>query len=235
MLTLYCNSFRGREPKHTQFNQINLMCGSHGLSETERKLYTEKNFVFDDIHTDNISHLNKYLGDLTGLYHVWKHTNHEFVGTNQYRRFYNEEQINSLSLNENTLYVSNPAYFEETIAKQFIYWHSEIGLKILHNASKNKKIDFTVEMVEAMYKVQHVSIANMFFAHNKLFNRVCDILFPIIFELYEGTKYTLDYIQPPTQTRMLAFLAERILTMMYFNKDYYFGNIEIQSVQFEVL
>lgn len=210
------------------------MCGSANLSEAEKQYYRQKNFVFDDVG-DNISHLNRYLGDLTGLYYIWKNTNHEFVGTNQYRRFYSDEQVNSLQLNDNTLYVTNPHYFEQGIAEQFIYWHGKQGLQILESACKSKSINFTTELIESMYQIKHISVANMFFAHNKLFNKVCETLFPIVFELYEGTKYTLDFIQNPSQTRLLAFLAERILTVMYFNKEYFFGNIEIQSVHYEVL
>jgi hypothetical protein len=70
----------------------------------------------------------------------------------------------------------------------------------------------------------------MFFAHRPLFNKLCEILFEIIFELYEGSKYALPWIQPNGQTRMLAFLAERMLNMIYLHKEYFLGNVQIQSI-----
>lgn len=234
MLTLYCNSIKGREPRHTQYDQKPLICGASNLTQQEKEIYTGKNYLFDD-SGDNISHLNRYLGDLTGLYYIWKNTNHEFVGTNQYRRFWIESEIENVGIKENTLYVSNPFYFEESIATQFMDHHGQIGLNILMYASKAGKIDLSPDKVETLLDIKHLSACNMFFGHNKVFNKVCEVLFPIILELYEGTKYTLEFIQPETQSRMLAFLSERILTLLYINKDYYFGNIDIQSINYRTI
>lgn len=234
MLTLYCNCFENHEPEHFQYDQRSLMCGSASLSSEKREEYKKKNFYFDDDAKDNISHLNKYLGDLTGLYYVWKNTNHEFVGTNQYRRFWNEEQIKNLSLKENTLYVSAPCVFHnESVSDQFIGVHGVNGLYVLTSASIQKKIDMTLDKILVLRDINYMSTCNMFFAHNKIFDKVCETLFEMVFELYEGCKYTLDFIQKENQTRMLAFLAERILTILYLNKKYYFGNIEIESVRWE--
>lgn len=231
-LTLYCNCFNKHEPEHHQYDQKNLLCGSSLLLPAERKKYEKKNFVFDDTG-DNISQLNPYLGDLTGLYYVWKNTNHEFVGTNQYRRFWIEKELEESGLNKNTLYISRPCLFKTSVADQFIECHGVNGLNILTSAVMHGKVDLTFERIACLNQIQKMSTCNMFFAENKIFNRVCDTLFSIVFELFEGSKYTLDFVQKESQKRMLAYLAERILTVLYIHKDYYFGNVEIVPITWD--
>jgi hypothetical protein len=233
--TFYCNCFEEHENKKSQFDQKNLMCGSLNFSDLYKKELQQKNFYFDDTK-NNISHLNKWLGDLTGLYWVWKNTDDEIVGTNQYRRFWNEEEINNLNFKKNIIYVSSPCIFNVSIANQYVTHHGEIGGKILYEVIKNKKINFTLDMFDDMNKINVLSPCNMFFCERENFNRLCSILFEIIFEIYEGCKYSLPYIQEKNQTRMLAFLAERILTMIYFNSKKYFGEkISIQGIGWEVI
>lgn len=228
-LTLYCNCFPNHLNRETQFNQKNLMCGAFALSQEERSNLPD--FYFDDTG-DNISSLNVWLGDLTGLYWVWKNTNDEFVGTNQYRRFFSNE---SLSLNDNTLYVSNPVHLGQDVLSQYVQAHGPNGINILSEAIRLKKIDMTIDMLTNMSRVGCLSACNMFFGHRKLFDKTCEILFDIIFEMYEGSKYTLPYIQPDNQTRLLAFMAERILNIIYLNKNYYYGNIDIVPVQMHLV
>ena len=230
MLTLYCNSILNQEPRHTQYIQKNLICGSSSLSDEDRTMLTQKGYCFDD-QGDNISHLNKYFGDLTGLYYVWKNTNHEFVGTNQYRRFWNEPELTRVGLHEKVLYVSNPMVFDYNMAQQYQDAHGPAGLHILTSAIQRGKIDMTIDTLNKLKEINYISTCNMFFGHKDVFDKVCSILFPMMFELYEGSKYSLDFVQPDKQTRIIAFLAERILTLLYTEREYYFGkDLFIQSI-----
>lgn len=234
-LTLYCNCFKEHENLKTQFNQKNLMLGSFDLEADYRKSLADKGFYFDDTGT-NISKLNIWLGDLTGLYWIWKNTNDEFVGTNQYRRYYLNDDVSNIAFDEKTVYISTPiVYTQYNLFEQYSLAHWPIGVQILIEAAKHKKINMPLDhIVNVLNEVRAISPANMFFADRKLFNVICERLFEIIFELYEGTKYSLPYIQPPSQTRLIAFLAERILNIMYHNADYYFGtDVNIKTVMWE--
>lgn len=191
------------------------------------------NWVFDD-SGNSISSMNRWLGDLTGLYWVWKNTTDEYVGTNQYRRFWVEDSMPKM-LNDTTLYVTTPYVFPDSTLEQYRTCHGDIGLQILYEAALQNKFCLTTEMVRHLEFINHVSSCNMFFGHRRVFNQVCEKLFAIIFELYEGTKYALPYIQHETQSRMLAFLAERILTLMYLHKDEIFDKIDIQYVDMRVI
>lgn len=241
-LTLYCNSFDGKPPLHTQFNQKTLICGSHYESPYLQKEYIEKGYLLDNKGL-NISNLNHLLGDLTGLFWIWKNTDDEFVGTNQYRRFYDESQTAKFfPLSTSTLFVSQFLHCQFNMWEQYISSHGNIGIKILLEAAKKKKIPITAEMISKMYSFKFLSPCNMFFCHRELFNKVCEVLFEIVFELYNGTKYALKFIQQdihsgrgPNEKRLLAFLAERILNILYLHSNYFFGNIKIQPINYRTL
>ena len=241
-LTLYCNSFAGKDPLHTQYNQKTLMCGSSTLNEIIKKHCTKKEYILDDT-LQNISHLNYLLGDLTGLYWIWKNTNDEFVGTNQYRRFYDDSQLESLfPLDKNTLYVSDFLEFPISSWHQYINSHGELGIKLLKKASQLKTIPLNESMLNSLYFTNKLSTCNTFFAHRTLFDKTCELLFEIIFELYRGSKYLLEFTQfglhtgrDPNDKRLLAFLAERILNIIYIHKNYFFGNVNITPVKYYTL
>jgi hypothetical protein len=241
-LTLYCNSFAGKAPLHSQCNQKTLMCGAYFLDETVKNQSIQQGYVLDDT-AKNISHLNYLLGDLTGLYWIWKNTDDEFLGTNQYRRFYDDQQLTSLfPLDKNTLYVSEFLTFNQTSWNQYIVSHGDLGMKLLKKAIQLKSICLNESMFDSLYQTNRLSTCNTFFAHRKLFDKTCEILFEIIFELYRGSKYLLDFTQfglhtgrNPNDRRLLAFLAERILNIIYINKNHFFSNINIIPVKYYTL
>lgn len=237
-LTLYCNSYAGKDPLHRQATQHTLMCGSHYLDSTVKQTCLEKGHILDDT-LKNISHLNPLLGDLTGLYWIWKNTDDEFVGTNQYRRFYDDQQLKDLVLDQNTLYVSHFLKFTTSAWNQYIGSHGVVGMDLLKKAIQLKTVNINESMFDSLWHTNSLSSCNTFFAHRNLFNKTCEILFEIIFELYRGSKYLLEYVQKDihagrhiTDKRLLAFLAERILNIMYINNRYYFGNINIVSLKY---
>jgi hypothetical protein len=123
---------------------------------------------------------------------------------------------------------------------QFTYWHTDIGVKMLYQAIKENKIAITESMANQLHFQNSLSTCNSFFAHKKLFDRVCSVLFDIVFELYEGCKYIIEHIQHdmhkerPNDRRLLAFLAERILNIIYHNIEYFVGkNVKIQPINFK--
>lgn len=233
-LTLYCNSFNGKKPLKSQCNQKVLMCGASKMPQNLKEQCINNGYLLDDT-ADNISDLNYLLGDITGLYWVWKNTDDEFVGTNQYRRFYEESDLyNIRNLQEDTLYVSHFAKFPVSIWHQYIYYHGEIGLKLLNRAIEVGNIPITMSMSNEMYTKFEMSTCNSFFAHRKIFNKLCSIFIEIILELYHGSKYLLDFVQynlhverNPNDKRLLAFLGERILNIIYFNCNYFLGDVKI--------
>lgn len=235
-LTLYCNCFNQHEHIKTQqqANQKNLMLGAFDLDPEYKTDLVNRGYYLDDTG-DNISNLNQWLGDLTGLYWMWKNTNDEIIGTNQYRRYYLDDDLATLEFDPKTVYISTPIICNMNLLDQYSYAHSSIGVQVLLRAATQNNIGLKMEhIVDVLNTVTVISPANLFFAERKLFDTVCERLFEIIFEIYEGTKYALPFIQPPNQFRMVAFLAERILNIMYHNGEHYFGDgVKIKTVMWE--
>jgi hypothetical protein len=143
-------------------------------------------------------------------------------------------------LDKNTLFVADFLICQSNLWDQYISSHGSIGIKILSEASRMKKISITRDMIDSMYQHKLISPCNMFFAHRSIFDSVCKVFFEIIFELYQGTKYTLNLIQDGihsgrsfNEKRLLAFLGERILNILYLYSSYFFGNINIQPIKYE--
>lgn len=225
-LTLYCNCFNGYENRMTQFDQKNLMCGAYGLRRDYRADLETRGFYFDDAG-ENISNLNKYLGDLTGLYWVWKNTQDSVVGTNQYRRMWDNQEVAAAKFEPDTVYVLARVDFDESAYDQYVRHHGQYGMDLLFNSVETKLVD--LPHVADLKKLKYLHCNNMFFADRELFNRVCDKLFPVVFALFDKIKYVLPSA-PANQTRTIAFLAERILTVMFANKEYYFGNVKLKEL-----
>ena len=182
-LVLYCNCFPDHLPRHRQFCQRDLMCGSSSLDTESRDALRQQGFLFDD-QGHNISDKNPWLGDLTGLYWAWKNTQDEWVGTNQYRRSYDESDVNTQTPDENTLWVSIFLQFPYSISQQYRQCHGDVGLHILWEAARQKRIPLSTDMIQDMDRMDLLSPCNMFFAHRRLFDRLCSVLFETVFELY---------------------------------------------------
>ena len=233
-LTLYCNCYPEHENQHTQYMQKNLMCGSSKISEEYRRELLKKNFYFDD-NGYNISEMNDYLGDLTGLYYIWKNTSEGIIGTNQYRRWWLEEEVDTLKFDERTFYVSAPFNFNTSTYEQFVDSHGQMMMNVLAEAARHRKICLTVDDVDNLHKINVLSSCNMFFSHRDIFNKLCELHFETMFEIYNGVKYALPFIQDDNpwqvnQPRTLAFLSERILTLMYLNIGKYIPGTKVESV-----
>lgn len=210
----------------TQFDQRNLMCGAQGLRKDYREDLTRRGFLFDDVG-DNISNLNKYLGDLTGLYWVWKNTNDSLVGTNQYRRMWNTAQIESAKHEPDALYVLQRIDFDESVYEQYVTHHGQYGMDLLFDAQAQGLID--LPNVSSLKTIRYLHCNNMFFANRVVFNQVCDRLFPMVFALFNKIKYIV-HTAPANQTRTVAFLAERILTAMFIDPAYYFPGTHVREI-----
>ena len=225
---MYCQCHGENFPRHTQFQQKKLMCNANTLEPYEREYLQRKQFSFDN-DGENISDLNWTFGDLTGAYYIWKNANHEFVGHNQYRRFWDEHAVDVLE--ENTLYYSAPIPFNGmSCAQQYMACHSEYGLIVLKKVATKK---FTQEHINTIYSINHINACNMFFGHKTVYDKFCEVLFDIMFDVYYEAEPILKDISDH-QRRMVAFLAERVMTSLIYNHTYFFGNTKMVPVPFHV-
>lgn len=206
------------------------------IMKLKKKLVSD-GFILDDCG-DNISHLNKWFGQSCGLYWVFKNSNEEFVGTNTYRIFWDNNFLNNIQLDENKLYVPKKFNVRTDCISNFDYInlnnhfktsHGNHNFNLLMRFVKNNLILY--EDLKTWDSQVYFYPFSMFIANKKVFDKICDILFEIVIETYYDIKYKLiNYSDHFGENRQIDFISERIIHLIVNNLDYYMPGIEIIEV-----
>ncbi|CAB4133440.1 Domain of unknown function DUF4422 [uncultured Caudovirales phage] len=222
-LTTYCGCYDNNYPKWNQqiFNQKNVMLGASALDEQRKTDLVMNGYILDDT-LDNISHLNYTFGDLTNSYWVWKNAKEEWVGLTQYRRFWLEHQVAKISWDPNTIYIAQPQIWQ-SLMSQFIENHGVYAIQKLFESAMRPESKLKHDHVNMLNNIYTMYPYNMLFAHKDLYDKVCEVQFEILFDVFERSKEHIEQLDD-YQRRMIAFLSERLLPILYINKKYFFGN-----------
>lgn len=156
---------------------------------------------------DNISQLNPYYCELTGLYWAWKNLDADYLGLVHYRRYFtkksqpyhesidmdevilSQDDIGHLLDQADVIVPKKRRYYIETLYSHYAHTHDA------------KHLDKTREIIERLYP-QDISVYdsvmkqrsgymfNMFIMKKELVKRYCEWLFPIIDGLYKEIDIT---------------------------------------------
>jgi len=223
-VAIYCVCFPGHEPLKHQKYQQDIMCNAGTISDEYRKSLAGRGVIFDD-EGDNISNLNWTFGDLTATYWIWKNSSHEYVGTSQYRRFW-DDSIENIKFEKNVLYVQDPVQFDRTLKEQYMYCHGGMGILTLNELSKAGKIPLTREMLERAYALKHLYSCNMYIAHKETYDKFCELLLGVVFAVHETYGDIIKDLDPYNR-RMPAFIGERVVTALIENREHFFVDLKI--------
>lgn len=155
-----------------------------------------------DNEGDNISKLNPYFCELTGIYWAWKNLDADYIGLVHYRRFFttkkktfdNSIQIDDVILSQNdvskliehydVIVPSKRKYYIETLyshyAHTFDYTHLDLAREIIAKNSPDYLTAFDTVM-----KQRSGYMFNMFIMQKALLNEYCEWLFPTLQTMYE--------------------------------------------------
>lgn len=230
---MYCFCYVGREPKKNQFNQRNIMCGAVNYAYQDYLSIQNRGFIMDNIG-ESISHMNNDFGSLTGLYWVWKNTQHEYKGTNTYRIYWDEE----FDLKPNRVYVPQAkdivtaikgiAPHVDNVYDHFSHCHNNLGWQLLYGLAGDRRIPITMDMIDDLRKYKYLLPFHMFTADTATFNRICEILFGILFEFHANyANFLPEIYKRNQQLRFYDFFGERILHIILRNNYHFLGNIDI--------
>ena len=193
---------------------------------------------------ENISNLNKYYTDATGLYWVWKHVlknkdANDWIGTCHYRKLwlnniYNEKQKLSVkSLYSNLLRPDNKIFSDcDVIQVQPIVFKNETVYEQFNKVHKNNALRDCTNFLEADLREEFKEYLNgnilhphsMFITKAHLLNRYCEILFPWMEKCHTycmEKKLIKDY-----NIRLTAFMMER------FNSFWFSKNIKKRQLSY---
>jgi len=233
-IEFYSLCFPGKPAKMRMKKQTDLMLGA-AIHNIYNAAYSH-----DDTE-DNISDKNNWFGQTTGIYWVWKNINADYVGFCTYRLFWNEEEISKINLDENTLIIPKPVDvrisienvdgYQHSVLSHYTHCHGKALVPLLYGLCKVDDIPITIDMIDSLKNQIYLHPFSMFIASNKIKNKICSILFDVLFKFYDQYSYLFSALETNTQqNRMLDFLAERILHIIYKNIEYFIPGTKVHEV-----
>lgn len=181
--------------------------------------------MMSDDTGDNISVLNPYFCELTGLYWLWKNMQSDYYGLVHYRRYFTLGKgqlplVSNQKVAKSSDLVAQLEHYDIILAKPRNYWIESVGT---HYANAHYVAD--LEKVEQILKASYpdylkaynevlsgtsLSLYNMFVMRSEHFQNYCEWLFDILFQSQALIPYQTygEY-----QQRVFGFLGERLLNV----------------------
>lgn len=171
---------------------------------------------------DNISKLNGFYCELTGIYWVWKNWDvKDYVGFCHYRRYFEfMDDIPDLSKEDYDVILTNPIGFGQSLYKRYENSFNIIDLDIMLNIAEVKYGVYCDNVLSGKW----MNARNMFVMKKEHFYEYCEFLFGVIDEyrkvrniqsmvdvynlVLDNPKYRGDFIY---QSRIAGFIAEYLL------------------------
>ena len=187
---------------------------------------------------DNISKKNKYYSELTAMYWIWKNdTTSDIVGLNHYRRFFAENDDDTLLLSKDTILtnlkeydcmVSSICYNNKNVFDNEHSVYHEYGRH--HNLQDMNKVlivcsqlfpDIFPVFLEELTCSTIIHYCNLLICSKKIFDEYCSFIFSILFKVEKMIDFD-DPFYDSYQMRVCGFLAERMLRPWLIYKGYTF-------------
>ena len=185
---------------------------------------------------DNISMLNKYYGEATGFYWIWKNKlkdldDKDWIGTCHYRKLWlnnlyeKKQKLSANSLYSKLLKANNKIFMDcDVVQVQPIFLKNETILEQFNKVHKNNVLENCANFLESIEREKFINYLNgnelcglnMFITKVHLFKEYCENLFPW---LDKSLNYCLkNNLCNDYNTRLPAFLTERF-TSFWFSKN----------------
>lgn len=150
-----------------------------------------------DDEGDNISDLNLYFCELTGIYWAWKNLDADYIGLAHYRRHFSSNPHNKdvwksvlkrsdieRDLGKVRVFVPNKRrYWIETLYSHYAHTHHIFQLDETRKIIRERCSPGYVDSFDKTCKRKWGYMFNMMIMEKSLFNNYCSWLFPILFDL----------------------------------------------------
>ncbi|MDO5401969.1 MAG: DUF4422 domain-containing protein [Eubacteriales bacterium] len=193
-----------------------------------------------DATGDNISELNKFYGELTGMYWIWRnYTEADFIGMCHYRRYFVNEQYRLMTeadverilsthdvILSNKIQCNKPSYFED-----FADAHDENILRITGDVIRDIYPEY-YETYNKVFSEGYCHFGNLMIMPHHLFNQYAAWLFNIFSELEPRLRFDFKDLY---HQRIFGFISENLVNVWtrHNNLSVYESNIGITSEKIE--
>ena len=168
----------------------------------------------DDASGENISDLNPYYGELTGLFWLWQNYHDcENIGICHYRRYFTnkEKRIMTIAEYESLLrdndIISSFAVNEEPYRESYAKVHNIKDLMAMRD-SVAKLYPEDVQAFDDMLDAKRISFGNLFVTKKEIFDAYCEWLFTIFTDM--GDHIDLSGYDA-YHKRLFGFLSETMI------------------------
>lgn len=133
---------------------------------------------------DNISSKNRTYLEATGIYWIWKNTDHDLVGQCQYRRrlFTRPLFVFKNILKDNDIIVAK--HLSVPVYKQYAACHNSDDMDVCGNIIHDKFPEFYDPYVKYIVNGNILFYSNGFITHRTIYNGLCEFCFGVL-EQYE--------------------------------------------------
>ncbi len=211
-------------------------------NETENPIYktlhvgralAENSGYMGDDTGDNISRLNPYYCELTGLYWLWKNYDCDYIGICHYRRFFvRNQQMLSKEYIESTLQRYDIILpYSQTVPDKNVMEHYEKkhildDLLLCRQVIRSKYPEYA-DAFDFCMDSKVFSMANMMITSKSIFDSYCRWLFDILFEVWN--KIDLNG-RDDYQKRVMGFLSERLIRVWLMKHTYKIKEEKVQMM-----
>ncbi len=173
---------------------------------------------------DNISEKNGSYCELTGTYWIWKNIRCDNVGICHYRRYYSDEKAERILVKEefekilehSDVITAWSSIFYSPVYAYFVINHNSSGLDLCRKAIIELCPEYLNSFDTCMNK-RLMTGANMIVTRKEIFDKYCEWLFPILFNVEKEIRP--DLIEDPYQKRVMGFLGERLMRVWLMMQD----------------
>ena len=220
-----CTHKQYEKPVHN--NVYKTLCVGNNI-----ELYGDN--IFRDNVGDNISDMNAFYCELTGLYWIWKNYDiKEYIGICHYRRYFDFFDDLPNDIEDFDIILPEPEYFSENVYQHYDFNHNLEDLKFVSEIMINK-YNVPAEIVNGVFNDRnYMHCYNMLICNKSFFNEYCEFIFGILNDYLEhhnihtiddvyqmveknGDKYLKDFPLNNTisyQSRIGGYLSERLLNV----------------------
>lgn len=179
-----------------------------GCALTDKRI---EGAVYDD-DGDNISGRNAQFCELTALYWVWKNSSEDFVGIEHYRRFFliDDDVADIMMANDIDVVLPTPLCVMPSLGDNYLFRHEnrpyEDMMSVLKTRYPNDYDKAVSFFAQGLY-----SPCNMLIAKKEVYDRMCEWMFPVLFEVAGMNGSFSDRYQ----NRYPGFLSERLISFFF--------------------